>query len=109
MTITFVDMLYKAFHDELRMDISNMLKKQGVVLASHPVSVKVIVAYMSVVASDMSLEQFVTHIRHVKNTMLQVYGMVDADDTALSSALSSIKDQLVAVEDVIQRVVNNEN
>ena len=108
MTLTHTEVLYKAFHDDVRMDISNMLKKRGVELASHPTSVKVIVAYMSLVPSEISLGQFVMHIRNVKNTMIRVYGMVDMDETDLSAALLSIQGQLAAVEDVIQRVVNND-
>ena len=44
------EFLFKQFHDDVRLGISQELKLQNVELDSHPICVKVIVAYMSIYA-----------------------------------------------------------
>jgi hypothetical protein len=100
------EVLFKRFHDDVRVDISEEIQKQGIVLEAHPLCVKVIVAYMHVAAEGMALEDFVSNQRLVINKMVEVYGVVRDEERTMSLALFSIYMHREQIQEVIDFVVN---
>ncbi|EJG1693040.1 hypothetical protein [Vibrio parahaemolyticus] len=101
------EFLFKQFHDDVRLGISQELKLQNVELDSHPICVKVIVAYMSIYAAHLSMEDFLSDIATVKSSYVDVYGFGETE-TDISAAVVSMQSRIDEIKKVVISYVSKD-